>query len=155
MAYYDALIAAWNNATQPPPGVTGNPLTVGMTTQQKCDTINQWTVLGSVTGVIVPTWRIYDAIVLTEYDATSATNQTIVNNILAMGNVNCASGSNARRRLLAIYPNTTTSNGNLLSLFNSIYTPVQDWCFTNAYPSNGPSGLGAISVIDAQKAGLV
>ena len=40
MAYYDALIAAWNSATQPPAGVTGAPLQAGDTTQGKIDKIN-------------------------------------------------------------------------------------------------------------------
>jgi hypothetical protein len=48
MAFYDALIAAWNNATQPPAGVTGTGLTAQMTTAQKLDAINGWTVAGTV-----------------------------------------------------------------------------------------------------------
>jgi len=106
-------------------------------------------------GPAVPAWRIYDAIVVTEYDALTAGNQTIVNNILAMGNANCAAGSNARRRLLAIFPAGTTSNTNLTSLFANIYSPTQDWCFTNGYPTFGVSGPGNISVPDANNAGLV
>lgn len=45
MAYYDALIAAWNGATQPPAGVTGAALT-GLTTAQKLAAVNGWTVVG-------------------------------------------------------------------------------------------------------------
>lgn len=47
MAYYTALIAAWNGATQPPTGVTGTGLTGGMTTAQKLAAVNGWTVTGS------------------------------------------------------------------------------------------------------------
>ena len=46
MAYYDALKTAWNGATQPPIGVTGTALAAGMTTQQKLDAVNGWTVPG-------------------------------------------------------------------------------------------------------------
>jgi len=157
MAYYDALISAWNSATHPPTGVTGSGLVAGDTTAQKCAKINGWKMTGPETSQTVPAWQIYDQIVLTEYDALTAANQAIVNNILAMGNVNCASGSNARRRLFAtgFFPTGTTSNTNLLALFNSVYAPSQDWCFLNSYPTHGPSGPGNISVSDANNAGLV
>ena len=156
MAYYDALIAAWNSAIQPPSGVTGTGLAPGDNTAQKVAKINGWTTVQPVpAGPIVPAWQTYDAIVVTEYDALIAASQTTVNNILAMGNINCASGSNARRRLLAIFPAGTTSNTNLLNLFNSIYAPVHDWCLVNGYPTHGASGPGNLSVSDANNAGLV
>jgi len=156
MAYYDALIAAWNSATQPPTGVTGQGLLAGDTTAQKCTKINGWKMAGPALGPTVPAWQIYDQIVLTEYDALIAANQTIVNNILAMGNINCSAGSNARRRLFSagFFPTGTTSNTNLLTLFNSNYAPSQDWCFLNGYPTHGSSGPGNISVSDANNAGL-
>lgn len=63
MAYYTALIAAWNNAMQPPPGVTGTALT-GLTTANKIIAVNGWTVVGpalqanvavnSIIGAIAP-----------------------------------------------------------------------------------------------------
>jgi hypothetical protein len=156
VAYYDALIAAWNSVTQPPTGVTGQGLLAGDTTAQKCTKINGWTMVGPVPAVVlISAWQLYDNIVVTEYDALTAPNQTIVNNILAMGNVNCASGSNARRRLLAVFPSGTTTNTDLTSLFASYYAPQQDWCFVNHYPTHGPSGPGNISVSDANNAGLV
>jgi hypothetical protein len=55
MAYYSALIAAWNGATQPPTGVTGTPLTGSMTTAQKLAAVNGWTVTGSVPTTIYVT----------------------------------------------------------------------------------------------------
>ena len=155
MAYYDALIAAWNSATQPPTGVTGTGLVAGDTTQQKITKINGWTMAQPPVTALVPAWQIYDEIVVTEYDAAPAASQTIVNNILAMGNVNCASGSNARRRFLAIFPSGTTSNTNLINLFNSIYAPIRDWCFVNGYPTHGANGPGNLSINDASNAGLV
>jgi hypothetical protein len=53
MAYYDALVTAWNNATQPPPGITGTGLTGGMTTAQKLAAVNGWTVAGPNRDVLV------------------------------------------------------------------------------------------------------
>jgi hypothetical protein len=46
MAYYTALIAAWNGATQPPTGVTGTALISSMTTAQKLAAVNNWAVPG-------------------------------------------------------------------------------------------------------------
>ena len=48
MAYYTALITAWNSGTQPPTGVTGTGLNGGMTTAQKIAAVNGWTVTGSI-----------------------------------------------------------------------------------------------------------
>ena len=153
---YTKLIAAWNSATQPPAGVTGQALLAGDTTQQKITKINGWTMVAPVpSGTLVPAWQLYDDIVVTEYDAAPAASQTIVDNILSMGNVNCAQGSNARRRLFSIFPAATTTNANLTTLFAGVYTPQQDWCFLNAYPTHGASGPGNLSVSDANNAGLV
>jgi hypothetical protein len=55
MAYYTALINAWNGATQPPTGVTGTGLTGGMTTAQKLAAVNAWTVVGAVPTTIYVT----------------------------------------------------------------------------------------------------
>ena len=48
MAYYTALITAWNGATQPPTGVTGSGLLGGDTTAQKITKVNAWTITGTV-----------------------------------------------------------------------------------------------------------
>ena len=55
MGYYDALVAAWNGATQPAAGVTGTALTQGMTTAQKLGAVNGWTVPGPNQDVRVST----------------------------------------------------------------------------------------------------
>lgn len=46
--YYAALVAAWNNPTQPPPGVTGAPLTASMVTEDKILVVNAWKVSGAI-----------------------------------------------------------------------------------------------------------
>lgn len=86
MAYYDALIAAWNNPTQPPSGVTGMGLT-GLTTNNKLIAINAWTVTGSVpTNFPVTGAQIFDAINWPDFTALSAANQLIVWNIILTAN---------------------------------------------------------------------
>jgi hypothetical protein len=155
MAYYDALIAAWNSATQPPSGVTGNPLTAGMTTQQKVATINQWKMSGTAMPMIVPTYQIYNLIDLTEFNALPAASQQSVRDILSMGTVDASPGTKARARFIQIFPSGTASFTTLSSYAKTFDAPSQDWCFVNAYPTHGENGPGNLSVSDANNAGLV
>lgn len=53
MAYYDALVAAWNSTTQPPANVTGTGLSSSMTTAQKLAALNGWAVAGPNVNVNV------------------------------------------------------------------------------------------------------
>jgi hypothetical protein len=152
---YTKLIAAWNSATQPPAGVTGSPLLAGDTTQQKVTKINAWTMSGSAKAMIVPTYTIYNLIDITEYTTLSAANQTIINNILSMGTVDGSPGTNIRQRIVTIFPSGTNTFTNLSNLAKNYDTPVQDWCFTNSYPTHGVNGPGNLSVSDANNAGLV
>jgi len=69
MAYYTALINAWNSTTQPPSGVTGTGLT-GLATAAKLAAINAWT----VSNVPLTTWyasaaQVAQCIVLSEFTA--------------------------------------------------------------------------------------
>ena len=82
MAYYDALIAAWNSVTQPPTGVTGTALTSGMSTPQKIAAVNGWTVTGAIPSVIyVSGAQLLNCINWTEFAALTATQQA---NLLAL-----------------------------------------------------------------------
>jgi hypothetical protein len=82
MAYYTALIAAWNNVTQPPPGVTGTGLTGGMTTAQKIDAVNGWTITGTIpTSVTFTGVQLANSINYTEFDNLTDSQQR---NILAI-----------------------------------------------------------------------
>jgi hypothetical protein len=155
MAYYDALIAAWNSATQPPTGVTGSPLLAGDTTAQKCTKVNGWTMAGPAKPMIVDATVIYNLIVISEYTALSAANQTIVNNLLSMGTLDGSPNTNVRTRVVQIFPSGTQTFTNLSNLAKTYDAPTQDWCFTNNYPTHGSSGPGNISVSDANNAGLV
>lgn len=82
MAYYTALITAWNGATQPPTGVTGTAITGAMTTAQKIAAVNGWTVTGSVpTSFFVTGDQLLNCINYAEFKVLTATQQ---NNILAV-----------------------------------------------------------------------
>jgi hypothetical protein len=154
MAYYDALIAAWNSATQPPAGVTGQPLTGAMTTQQKCDTINAWTMSGPAQRMTIAAYDLYNLILPAEFDALSPTNSQIVRDMLGMVQVDCSPGSNTRVRLNTVFPAGTQTHTNFLNFAKNFDTPTQDWCFANGYPTHSVNGPGNISVSDAHNAGL-
>jgi hypothetical protein len=155
MAYYDALITAWNSATQPPSGVTGSGLVVGDTTAQKVAKINAWTVNGPAMPMLVQSTVIYNLIDIAEYTALSAANQAIVNNLLAMGTLDGSPGTNVRSRIVAIFPSGTTTFGKLQNLAKTYDTPQRDWCYANDYSTHGVNGPGNLTVTDANNAGLV
>lgn len=84
MAYYTKLIAAWNSVTQPPVGVTGTGLTGGMTTAQKIDAVNGWTVTGAIPASMVFTGvQLLNCINYAEFKVLTATQQQ---NILSLCN---------------------------------------------------------------------
>lgn len=155
MAYYDALIAAWNNPTQPPSGVTGTGLNAGMTTAQKVTTINGWKTSGTAIPMIVPTYQIYNLIDLAEFQALVAANQQAVRDMLSMGTVDASPGTKIRSRFVQIFPSGTTSFTTLSNFAKTFDTPTVDWCYQNAYPTLGMNGPGNLSVSDANNAGLV
>jgi hypothetical protein len=155
MAYYDALIAAWNSVTQPPAGVTGSGLLAGDTTAQKCTKINGWTMAGAATKMLVQATDVYNLIVLSEYNALSAANQTAVNNLLAMGVLDASPGTTVRSRFIGIFPSGTQTFAALSNFAKGFDAPTQDWCYINNYPTHGINGPGNISVSDANNAGLV
>ena len=74
MAWYTALINAWNGATQPPAGVTGTALTGGMSTAQKLAAVNAWTVVGSVPAQLAADLASEVTAVLAYRDAIDACN---------------------------------------------------------------------------------
>lgn len=153
MAYYDALTVAWNSSTQPPPGVTGTALSSGMTTQQKINAVNNWTMIGPRIPMIIPTYRIYNLVTPSDFTALSSADQQNVRDILTMGTVDVSSGTLARTRFIATFPSSTQTFANLSGLAATFDTPVVDWCRNNKYPTS--NSHGNLSVSDANNAGLV
>lgn len=155
MAYYDALVAAWNSATQPPAGVTGTGLT-GLTTANKLIAINGWTVTGSVpTSFNVTGAQLLNCINYAEFKALTAQQQS---NLLLM----CAA---AGAGLLGGSGNTThMAAGMILDYFTNLSGPTiialtalakattQTWAQANGYP-NAQNGGGGITLVDLASAG--
>ena len=75
MAYYDALIAAWN-AGSPPSGASGTAFAQGDTTAQKLVKINGWTITGQVpTSFYVTGNQLINCINYAEFKALTAAQQ--------------------------------------------------------------------------------
>lgn len=136
MAYYTNLINAWNNATQPPPGVTGTGLT-GLTTANKLLAINAWTVTGSVpTSFSTTGSAVLNCINWAEFAALTATEQA---NVLAL--CNCpgplVSGSAVLSKILpgmlvAYFP---AAGPTITALTALAQAAVQQWWAANGYSS--------------------
>jgi len=133
MAYYDALIAAWNNPTQPPPGVTGTALTPTMTTDQKLTAVQNWTMVGPAVPMIVLATEVYNLINLTEYNALIAANQTAITNLLSMGTLNASQNTSVRSRFIAIFPSGTQTFTALSNYAKQFDTPQIPWWIANHY----------------------
>lgn len=134
MAYYTAFVAAWTSVTQPPAGVTGAALTAGMTTAQKLAAFNAWTMAGPAVPMVIPTYKIYNLIVASEFNALTSTNQQLVRDILGMGTVDSSPGTQVRARMVALFPNGTTTFANLSALAATYDTPQVAWWVANSYP---------------------
>jgi hypothetical protein len=155
VAYYDALIAAWNSVTQPPTGVTGQGLLAGDTTAQKCTKINGWTMNGTAAPMLIAATQLYNLVVPSEFDALSAANQALCRDLFELPQVDCSPNTSARTRINQLFAVATTTRQNFITYAKTFDAPTQDWCFVNNYPTHGPSGPGNISVSDANNAGLV
>jgi hypothetical protein len=150
MPYYDALIAAWNSATQPPTGVTGTGLTGGMTTAQKLAAVNAWTVTGTVPTVLSsPGVQIANCINWAEFAALTSTQQLNILTMLTIPGLILGGSSNAGLlldgMLLAYF--TNHSGPTITALTTLAQAQIQPWWQFAGYPS--PFGMS-----DLQVAGL-
>lgn len=141
---YSALQTAWNSGTQPPAGITGTALT-GMTTANKLAAVLAWTTTGAAIQMIVPTYKIYNLIDLTEFTALSTANQQLVRDILGMGTVDGSAGTSVRSRLVAIFPSGITRTA-LNALAATYDSPTVNWAVKNGY--------AGITMNDVAAAGL-
>ena len=152
MAYYTALIAAWNNATQPPPGVTGTALT-GLTTAQKVAAVNAWTVAAPQPANIAVT-SIIGAILPADFTSLTALQLQQLQFLLQSAQTIFAPpGGTIRSVFASIFAGKTTTLNNLTALVTPFDNATQSWCAANGYPTNG--SVGNLSTSDASNAGLV
>lgn len=153
MAYYDALIAAWNGATQPPTGITGAPLTGGMTTAQKIAAVNGWTITGVVPSAISVTGsQLLNCINWNEFNALAAQQQS---NLLTLcANPGSLLGGSANTGLITagMFLAYFTNHGGptITALVALAQGSVQPWW----QAATGGHLNGPVSLADTQVAGL-
>lgn len=135
MAYYTALIAAWNGATQPPTGVTGTALTGGMTTAQKLAAVNAWTVTGSVPSTIFVTGnQVLNCIDFAEFNALTAAKQTNMLQLCAVPGLLLGGSANTAKMLAGMNISYFPSGGpTIVALTALSQGAVQPWWQANSY----------------------
>lgn len=138
MAYYDALIAKWG--------------TLSGTTQAKLTTINALTVNGTAQPAIIPTYKIYNAIVPADFTSLTAANQQLIRDIFGMGTVDASPGTNVRTVVQNIFTGKATTLANLGALVAPFDTPQIPWW--QATVAQGGGGLSSpVAPVDLAAAG--
>lgn len=147
MAYYDALIAAWNSGTQPPAGITGTALTGGMTTAQKLAAVNAWTIIGPPKKLVISPSDIINRIVYTDLAALTQIQLLQLQVLLSGTAVDATQGSPIRTGIQTLFAGKTQTLANLVALVAPYDNPVIIWTVANGYPPG-------INLNDAAAAGL-
>lgn len=153
MAYYDALISAWNSATQPPAGVTGSGLTAGDTTSQKVAKVNGWTVANQQKAIVTGS-QILNACVPADINALTSAQVQIMTMYMLDQSIDASAGSLIRQALQSLFAGHTTTLNNLAALFAPFDNATWTWCQAHGYPFISLTA-GNLSVSDANNAGLV
>lgn len=146
MAFYDALTAAWNGATQPPAGVTGTGLTAQMTTQQKLDAINAWTVVSAKKALLSPS-AILNAIVAADLAALTSAQVSFLTLVLQGSTVDASAGTTVRAAIQTIFSGKTVTLSQLAALVAPYDNNKVSWTSANGY--------AVLTPVDAANAGLV
>lgn len=133
MAYYDLMVAKWTTLTG--------------TAAEKLAALNEATAAGPAIPMIIPTYKIYNVMSLTEAAALSASNQTLLRDILAMGTVDASNGTAVRARMMALFGAGTATRTALTALAATYDTPTIPWWQANGYAR--PFDMG-----DVQAAGV-
>jgi len=154
MAYYTALQTAWNSVTQPPTGVTGTALSSGMTTLQKINAVNGWTVVGPAITPNIPVTNVISSITTTDFMAMTSLQLQQLQTVMPPGatTVYAPSGGTVRGVFGQIFAGKTTTLANLSALVAQYDTPTISWCQANNYPYSGL--VGELALVDASAAGL-
>lgn len=136
MAYYDALIAAWNSSIQPPAGVTGTGLSSAQATATKLININGWTVTGTVPTSFLTTGSALTACInFAEFNTLTAAQQS---NVLALCNTpgNLLGGSTNAGLLtggMFITYFSTPASPTIAKLTALAKAVTQSWAQANGY----------------------
>jgi hypothetical protein len=153
MAYYDALIAAWNNPTQPPPGVTsGSGLLPTDTTAQKVNKVNRWIVAAPQPAIFVP-YKILNAIVDVDLAALTPAQVSQFTLMLSGAEADLSPGTALRSTIQGLFAGKTQTIQQLRDLVAPFDNATMTWCQQNVYPFNSLTA-GGLTTEDAKNAGL-
>lgn len=155
MAYYTALINAWNSVTQPPAGVTGTPLTGGMTTAQKITAVNGWTITGAIpTTIFVNGDQLANCVNWAEFAVLTAQQQQNLLGLFAIpGQLLGGSASTSFLPVGMILSSFTVTGPTIASLTALAKATITPWW--QAPVANSGGGLsGPVSQADCTAAGL-
>lgn len=136
MAYYTALIAAWNSSIQPPAGVVGTGLSSAQATATKLTNINGWTVTGLVpTSILTSGDVLVNCINSAEFNTLTATQQ---NNLLGLcgikGTLLAGSTNNGLLPIGMFVTYFTTPSSPTITNLNAVAkAATQSWAQSNGY----------------------
>lgn len=147
MVDYTALIAAWNGVTQPPAGVTGTGLNGGMTTQQKLNAVNGWTVAGPAKPMIIDPNKIISTFVAADLLSLSTSALQVLGLVLNGNVVDASPGTQVRAVVQQVFAGKTATLNALKALSDSFDVEQIPWWRANGYTS-------PFNENDASKAGL-
>jgi hypothetical protein len=150
MAYYSALVTAWESVTQPPTGVTGTALTGSMTTLQKIAAVNAWTVATEQPTAILTAAQILGCITSTDFPNFTALELQWLQTLLATfpnGEITTTNTGPVATLGALIFAGKTTTLANLNALFTAALVAAIPWYQANGYP-------GPFNLADTQLAGL-
>lgn len=111
MPDYTALSSKWGT------------LSTALTTAQKIVSINTTTIPSSAAPMVIPTYRIYNVILSSEFNLLDSTQRQNVRDILTMGTVDVSAGTNARTRLANAFSTSTGTLAALIALATAYDTP--------------------------------
>lgn len=145
MAYYDLLISAWNNPTQPPPGVTGTGLTAGMPTATKLANVNAWTVTGAIpTTIYVTGDQVFNCVNYTEFKALTAAQQSNLLMMLNTPGLLLGGSGNTTHLLVGMILDVFTVGGATIAALTALAkAATQPWWQANGYPR--PFDMGDVA----------
>jgi hypothetical protein len=135
MAYYTALITAWNSSIQPPTGVIGTGLSSAQSTATKLANVNGWTVTGAIpTNFTVVGSDLANCVNWTEFAALTATQQSNLLGLFRIAGPLLGGSANTSLltdgMILASFPTSGVTIANLTALAKSV---TLSWAQTNGY----------------------
>ena len=142
MPNYSILSSRWNST------FAGSTLT----TVERLNTANGWTISGAQRPMVVPTYLIYNTILSSDFLALDSTQRQQVRDILNMGTVDVSAGTQGRARIASLFAGTASLTA-LIAVSTGYDSPPIP--YVTASTALGGAGLpSALNMNDLAAAGL-